>query len=191
MKMKISKAMIAQIAEFEGCRLTAYCDVAGIPTIGIGHTGDDVQMGDKISLDEAYRLFAEDIAHFEDVINKLDRETMPKSDIYGGFSQRQFDALVSLVYNCGGSAVGNNSTLRKIFKSGCRCHYAEITHAFMLWVKTTDPVTKQKVVCGGSDGKHGLVLRRATEAAWFVFGENYKEEMAHRGITDIVEWARN
>lgn len=176
--------MIRQIAEFEGCKLTAYKDVAGIPTIGIGHTGHDVQMGDKISQDEAYRLFREDVARFEDVINKLDHDTMPKADLFGGLSQRQFDALVSLTYNCGASAVGPNTTLRRIFAKGHRCHYDEVCKAFMLWTKTTDPTTKTKVECAG------LVRRRAIEAAWYCFGENWKEEAARQGIKDLVAWAR-
>ena len=43
--MHISKVGLDLIKKFEGCRLTAYADVAGVWTIGYGHTGKDVVPG--------------------------------------------------------------------------------------------------------------------------------------------------
>lgn len=185
MKLHISKEMIEQIAEFEGCRLEAYKDIAGIPTIGIGHTGKDVVMGDKISLEEAYRLFREDISRFEDSVNKLNNIIMSRSNGYSGLSQRQFDALVSLVYNTGSGAIGNSSTLYHLLTTGKRNDTPSICHAFMLWVKITDPKTGKKVT------SRGLENRRAREAAWYVYGSEWKSITKSNGITDIVLWAKD
>lgn len=189
--MRISTEMIRQIAEFEGCRLVAYRDVAGVPTIGIGHTGKDVLMGDKISLEEAYRLFRLDVAKFENAVNVLNDKMLASSYGQRGLSQRQFDALVSLVYNTGAGAIGPSSTMYKLMMNKEQGNYAKVCHAFMLWVKITDPKTGKKVVCGGKDGKHGLVLRRATEAAWYVYGCNWQKELEDCKITDVVVWAQS
>ena len=35
--MNTSSAGLELIKQFEGCRLTTYLDVAGLPTIGVGH----------------------------------------------------------------------------------------------------------------------------------------------------------
>ena len=46
--MNISKIAFEKIKEFEGCRLQAYQDAAGVWTIGYGHTYN-VRQGDRIS----------------------------------------------------------------------------------------------------------------------------------------------
>lgn len=185
MRMKISNEMISQIAEFEGgCKLDAYRCPAGIPTIGIGHTGDDVTMGDRISQEEAYRLFRADITRFERAVNSLNDKLVVRGGVHAGLSQRQFDALVSLIYNTGEGAIGVSSTIYKILTNGGKNNTPQMCHAFMLWTKATDPKTKQKVVV------KGLVNRRAREAAWYVYGENWKQELADRKIVDVVEWAK-
>lgn len=184
--MRISNEIIEQIKEFEGCSQKAYLDVAGIPTIGIGHTGKDVVMGDIISMDEANRLFRMDCARFEAALNSLNKKMLDNTRGYGGLSQNQYDALFSLIYNCGTGAIGASSTLYRLLTNGSRSNYPAICHAFMLWTKITNPKTGKKEVCGGKDGKHGLVLRRATEAAWYVYGSRWKEK-----INDVVEWARS
>lgn len=180
--MKISDAMIEQIKEFEGCRLEAYTDICGIPTIGIGHTGKDVTMGDKISASEAIRLFKKDIEVFEDVVNALNGKLLERSRGLGGLTQRQFDALVSLVYNVGSGALRKESTFYKVLMSGGRNNYQNICHAFMLWCKAT--VNGEKVVV------KGLEKRRAKEAAWYVYGKDYRQELEAHGIKDIIAWAK-
>lgn len=90
--MKISNKGIALIKEFEGCRLEAYKDPAGVPTIGYGHTSG-VQMGQKITLEQAEEYLREDIEGFENHVMR-----------YNGtyrWNQNQFDALVSFTYNIG------------------------------------------------------------------------------------------
>lgn len=181
--MRISDEMIEQIKEFEGCRLEAYADDKGVPTIGIGHTGNDVSLGDKISRSEAIRMFRKDIMVFEDIINAINSKLLEKTRGCGGFTQRQFDALVSLVYNCGAVAVRRESTFYKVLMNGGRNNYESICHAFMLWEKLS--VNGEKKVIPG------LAKRRAIEAAWYVYGRDYEQTMKEHGITDIVSWARS
>ena len=51
--MKTSARGIELIKQFEGLELEAYQDIAGIWTIGYGHTGPDVEPGMRISEREA------------------------------------------------------------------------------------------------------------------------------------------
>lgn len=183
--MKISDEMIEQIKVFEGCRLNAYLDSAGIPTIGIGHTGKDVTMGDIISADEAIRLFRQDVRSAENAVNKVNAIMLEKTRGFGGLTQRQFDALTSIVYNCGAGCIRTDSTLCKLLIGGGRNNYQAISRGFMLWVKITNPKTGKK------ETLQGLVNRRAREAAWYVYGKNWESELKSHGIKDVVEWARS
>ncbi len=61
---RISEAGLQIIRNFEGLRLTAYCDrkdaagrCIGVWTIGYGHTGADVHVGQTITRDQAVRWF--------------------------------------------------------------------------------------------------------------------------------------
>lgn len=91
--MKISDKGIAMIKEFEGLRLTTYKCAAGVKTIGYGHTGSDVYYGQRITEREAEALLRADLARFERHVNSYD-------DAYG-WSQNEFDALVSFAFNVG------------------------------------------------------------------------------------------
>ena len=183
--MKISDEMIEQIKVFEGCRLDAYLDSAGIPTIGIGHTGKDVTMGDRISNEEATRLFRQDVRSAENAVNKFNTILLEKTRGYGGFTQQQFDAMVSIVYNCGAGCIRTDTTLYKVIMGGGRNRYPDVCHGFMLWTKITNPKTGKKEVL------QGLVNRRAMEAAWYVYGKDWKNELIRHGIKDVVEWAKS
>lgn len=90
--MKTSQKGIDLIKEFEGCRLKAYKDAVGVPTIGYGHT-KGVKMGDTITQAQAEELLKDDLASYEKKVDKY-------NDTYH-FNQNQFDALVSFAYNIG------------------------------------------------------------------------------------------
>jgi len=182
--MKISDEMIEQIKVFEGCHQQAYLDASGMPTIGINHTGKDVTIGDKISASEASRLFRRDVLPYENAVNELHGKLMERTRGLGGFTQRQFDALVSLVYNVGIGAIRKESVFYKILMSGGRNNYPSICHAFMTWSKTTD-------YNGAKITNIKLSKRRAKEAAWYVYGFNYEAELQNHGIKDILSWARS
>ena len=75
---------------FEGCRLTAYRDSAGIWTIGMGHT-KGVSEGMQITEQQALALFAEDEA-------RILRLVQDKPILQAG-------AMVSFGFNCGAGAL--------------------------------------------------------------------------------------
>ncbi len=89
--MKISAKGIDLIKKFEGCSLKAYRDVAGIITIGYGHT-KGVKMIDVITEDQAIDFLYQDIEVAERAVNSYPQYS---------WNQNQFDALCSFAYNIG------------------------------------------------------------------------------------------
>ena len=49
------------VARWEGRRLVAYRDVAGVLTVGYGHTGPEVVEGQRITAVRARRLLEDDL----------------------------------------------------------------------------------------------------------------------------------
>ena len=142
--VKINSAGLNIIKESEGLRLTGYLCPAKIPTNGYGHTGPDVFVGQKITLEEADALLANDLARFErGVTNLLDNALT---------NHNQFSALVSLAYNIGLGAFAKSTALRE-HKAG---NYSRASAGFMLWIKA-----KGKIL-------GGLVTRRRKEVALYV-----------------------
>lgn len=100
------------IAHFEGLRLKAYQDSAGIWTIGIGTTryasGARVKRGDEITEQEAYRLLSLDVAAAGKSVDDLTRDDI---------TQNQFDALTSFVYNLGRGSYSGSTLRNKVNRS--------------------------------------------------------------------------
>lgn len=90
--MIISNKGLDLIKQFEGCRLKAYKDPAGVWTIGWGHT-KGVKAGDEITQEQADKLLRDDLAVYETKVDKYDNKYH--------WNQNQFDALVSFAYNIG------------------------------------------------------------------------------------------
>lgn len=131
------------IQSFEGCELEAYLDVAHIPTIGWGHTGPEVKLGQTITQAEADRLFDVDTDRFEAAVDRL---------THGKATDNQFAALVSFAYNLGEGALGG-STLLRMHNSG---DHAGAAGQFIRWNKAK--VNGKLVVV------KGLTRRREAEA---------------------------
>lgn len=96
-----SDALKAALIEEEGVRYKVYRDVAGLPTVGIGHLvtpEDGLSVGDTIDEDTAIAFFDSDLRTAEDGVRNLVGD-LP-------LNQYEFDALVDLVYNVG---IGNVS----------------------------------------------------------------------------------
>lgn len=135
---------------FEPC---AYRDVAGVWTIGYGHTEGfkDGRFTEGATLTEhqASSLLREDITA---------REKAVAYDVNAELKQHEFDALVSLVYNIG---VGNfrRSTLLRRLNQEDRAGAAE---AFLMWNKARVGGTLREV--------RGLTRRRIAERAMFLRG---------------------
>ena len=92
--MYISKLAFEKIKEFEGCKLQAYQDAAGVWTIGYGHTYN-VREGDRIS-----QWYADDL--LKDDIENVERQLMALHDSEVlDMTQEQLDAVVSFVFNLG------------------------------------------------------------------------------------------
>lgn len=144
--MQISQNGIDSIKQHEGLKFTAYHDVAGILTIGHGHTGRDVKLGQTINKAEAERLLRIDIHDAEQSVNKLVRVSL---------NQNQYDALVSLVFNIGTYAF-NQSTLLAKLNTG---DYNGASEQFLFWNKITKNGVKQVST--------GLANRRQAEKALF------------------------
>ena len=94
--MTTSKGGIEFIKRFEGLRLQAYRDSAGIWTIGYGSTfypdGIKVKAGNAITKKQADEMFLRMLTDFErKVKHRITRE----------LKQNEFDAAVSFCYNAG------------------------------------------------------------------------------------------
>jgi len=141
--MKTSDAGIALIKRWEGERLTAYLCPANVWTIGVGHTaamGDPKPVaGMKITSDEATAILRRDLASIE-------RDVDAVVDVR--LNQRQFDTLVSFVFNVGIGAFRKSTLLKKLNDS----KYDEVPNELMKWTRA------------GGRTLDGLVNRRKAEA---------------------------
>lgn len=151
----INSAGLDLVKSFEGCRLVAYDDLdpnkvlqkgdkpRGTLTIGYGHTGPDVFIGQKITAEEAQALLEGDLDEAEGGVESL--ATVKLSD-------NEFAALVSLAFNIGLGNFGSSTLLRKL-NAGDKLAASQ---EFARWNKS-----KGKV-------QAGLTRRRAAEAALFL-----------------------
>lgn len=145
--MRTSESGIELIKRFEGLELEAYQDIAGIWTIGYGHTGPDVEPGMKISERDAEELLRKDLRPREQAVD---------SAVKVSLNQNEFDALVSFVYNVGAAAFRSSTALKRLNK-GDRVGAAD---ALTWWNKATVGGVLREVV--------GLTRRRAAERALFL-----------------------
>lgn len=150
--MKLSDHGFAIIKKFEGLRLSAYQDAAGVWTIGYGSTkyqdGTIVKQGDRLNDQmQAETLFKTTLTAYENAV--LHKITVP-------VTQNQFDALVSFTYNTG-TASG-----KTLFKKLNAKDYQGAADQLLLWNKITDAATGKKLVCDT------LTKRRQQERALFL-----------------------
>lgn len=140
--MKISNEGIALIKKFEGCKLVAYRDSVGIPTIGIGHTRG-VKMGMKITEAQAEDFLREDIAYCEKVLNGISTT----------FTQNEYDALCSWVFNLGVGSFTKSTMYKRIVSKASK---ESVTDEMVKWV------------FAGGRSLLGLKRRRVAEANMFI-----------------------
>lgn len=140
-KMEISQEGLSLIKRFEGCKLKAYKCSAGVPTIGYGST-QGVTMDMEISQQRAEALLLEDVAIFEEEVNKAVKVPL---------EQNQFDALVAWTFNLGGSNL-RSSTMLKVLNEK---KYEEVPSQMKRWNKANGEVLA------------GLVRRREAESLLF------------------------
>jgi lysozyme len=150
--MDISQRGIELIVSFEGKhkdigggRYKAYLDTLAKPPVWTLYCGltRGVREGMTCTVDEGDRMFAKELAVYEDAVDRL---------VAVPLNQNQFDALVSYTYNCGVGALAS-STLLKVLNQG---KYDQVPIQLARWVKA------------GGVTYAGLVRRRKAEAALFM-----------------------
>ena len=137
-----SERGMALTKDFEGLRLRAYEDVAGVLTVGYGHTGHDVRTGLTITEPEAERLLRGDLAEAIACVCRA---------VAARIEQHHFDALVDFCFNAGRGSFLESTLLRKVNLgdfAGAAAQFGEWVHA-------------------GGEVVPGLVRRREAEARMF------------------------
>jgi lysozyme len=119
----INDAGLNLIKSFEGCRLAAYQDVAGIWTIGYGHIRG-VREGMTITEQQATQYLQEDLADTEEAVDWM-TSAAPTTN-------NQYAAMVSLCFNIGSGNFKTSSVLRFHLARD----YASAADAFLLWDKS-------------------------------------------------------
>ena len=144
--MRISENGIEFIRQLEGEKLTAYPDIVGIWTIGVGHTGfvdgKPVARGMAITKEKSKEILTADLKRFESAVNDAVKVTL---------TQNQFDALVSLAFNIGEGAFARSMLVNKL-NAGDKKGAAE---QFLVWKNAGGRVSQ------------GLLNRRQKEKAMF------------------------
>lgn len=123
----------------EGCRLSAYQDVAGVWTIGYGDTGPSVRPGTEISQQEAdSRLATRVQKEFGPAVDRMVRVPL---------EPHQRAALVSWAYNIGLGAAQRSTLIRKLNEGD----YEAVPNELRRWTKA------------GGVAVRGLINRREKE----------------------------
>ena len=147
MPRSINDTGIALIKQWEGCRLEAYQDVAGIWTVGVGHIRG-VQPGMTITEEQATELLQEDLETFEAFVSSA-TAGVPTAN-------NQYAALVALCFNIGTGNFKTSSVLNS-HRAGNTTGAAD---AFLLWDKAHE--NGQLVTV------EGLLNRRRAERALYL-----------------------
>lgn len=148
-----SEAGIALIKEFEGFFSNRYDDGVGVQTIGYGTTTADIKpLPTHVTQPEAEALLRKSLADkYEPAVRAAEAKYGTK------FTQNEFDALVSFVYNLGPGALALSSgfeTLQRALKSKDR---KAIADAFLLYSNPNSPAVHV-----------GLLRRRKAERLLFL-----------------------
>jgi GH24 family phage-related lysozyme (muramidase) len=117
-KQPITGATLTIIKDFEGCKLQSYQDSGGKWTIGCGTTGPNIGPNMTITQDEADQMLYNSAKKAGDAINSL---------VTVELTPKQFDALVSLVYNIGITAFTGSKLLKLMNEGSFRQAAAEFS----------------------------------------------------------------
>ena len=158
-ELKLSKRGINLMKRYEGFRSAPYIDMVGVTTIGYGNTyypdRRKVKMTDKHLTEPQATQLAMDIINldFAPAVNKIFKDEIAS----GKLNQNMFDALVSLAYNIGTSALANSNSVTGNIKKG---NYKAAADGFLLWNKGR--------VNGKLQAINGLTRRRKEERELFL-----------------------
>lgn len=118
-RQRMSPEGRAMLRKLEGSRASAYRDVAGFWTIGVGHklTRDELMSGkvdiagelvrwrEGLTVEQIDVLLEQDVRAYERAVNSCVRTVL---------SQEQFDSLVSFCFNVGPSAFCESTLVRRL-----------------------------------------------------------------------------
>jgi lysozyme len=142
------------LSEWEGFELNVYRDVAGLPTIGVGHllTKDELSSG-KLIINAVVVQYGSGLTE-QQVLDLLAQDLSPmESGVTGSITvaltQNQFDALVAFTFNVGLGAF-KDSTLLKELNAG---HLQAVPDQLRRWIHAGGQVSR------------GMVNRREKEVA--------------------------
>lgn len=144
----ISSVGLSVAMYYEGLKLTAYRDEAGVPTICYGHTAG-VKMGDRATKQQCEDYLRQDMAGSQKAVARL---------VKAPIGQNQFDALTIFDFNVGSTNFAASSLLRKVNAGDCWGAAAE----FQRWSNLRDYKT------GELRFSKGLYNRRVAERDLFI-----------------------
>ncbi|CAB4126550.1 COG3772 Phage-related lysozyme (muraminidase) [uncultured Caudovirales phage] len=158
--MKFSKEGFQLLSLFESFRSESYQDEGGVWTIGYGHTKGVSKESKPISKNEAFQFAREDI----EAVEKFLSFHLPT------LTQKQFDALVSFIFNIGLHAFENSMMYKDCLLAGKMDYAAD---EFDEWIYVKRKISK------------GLKRRRAIEKKMFI-GRHTYEELIHLWKKGII-----
>lgn len=118
-----------------------------VPTIGFGHT-KGVRLGDTCTTLDADSWLSQDIQSAVEIVNGF-LASHPRIHL----SQSYFDALVSLIFNCGPDPLRPDYAISKALSLASGPDYYAAWRAFSLWINQAGKPLR------------GLAIRRAKEMA--------------------------
>lgn len=150
----------------EGLRTEVYLDPVGLPTVCVGRMDNALKMGQKFSVDECMKMFAEDWKKHE---NQLEGAVkVPFS------SEWQKAALTDFTFNVGITSV-RSSTLLKLLNQG---RHVEACQQLTRWVKA------------GGKTLRGLVIRRDKTMSYCLGDIPWDKQQAYQQFEVEYEKAR-
>lgn len=143
------------IKELEGFSPYAYDDGVGVRTIGYGTTSADVSpLPKRVSFEEGEKILKKALKEkYEPAVKAAEARYGTK------FSQAEFDALVSFVYNLGPGAVGTAKGFNTLQGALASKNRPAIANALLLY---SNP---------GTSVHAGLLRRRKAEKELFLNGK--------------------
>jgi lysozyme len=144
--LSLSLEGAAFIAGFEGFRATPYLCPARKWTVGYGHVLQKGELLQHITREQALILLQRD----------AQREAEPVSHaLTVALEPYQQDAIISLAYNCGGTAISDSTLVRRLNEG----EGVLAAWEFLKWNRI------------GAEVSEGLTRRRKAEAQLFLTGE--------------------
>lgn len=145
----ISPQLLHLVKSSEGLRLAPYLDVAGVPTIGYGHTAGVRMDGAPITDAHAEEVLAADLDHFQSGVVALCQH-VPEG--------ARLDALTDFAFNLGLGALAGSTLRKRVLEQ----NWVEAATACKQWNKAHVHGVLVEVAA--------LTKRRAIEAGWLASG---------------------